>query len=111
MELDWVREKIRTQTAENNWEELSRSLLLDDLDGQQRMLSISIMQFEPKRKEINQQIDDWMLMNDSVIVRWGIILSDLKTSDNVGLIMYSVALRELNEFIKIGAQFSTGANS
>lgn len=111
MELDWVREKIRHQTAENNWEELSRSLLLDDLDGQQRMLSISIMQFEPKRKVIDQQIEDWMLMNDSVIARWGLILSDLKTSDNVGLIMYSVALRELNEFIKIGAQFAAGADS
>ncbi|VVC75866.1 NAD-specific glutamate dehydrogenase [Aquicella siphonis] len=101
LELNWLRELMNSYVVENQWDELARAGFRDDLDRVQRKLSTRILTMkskEVKDKSINDRIDFWIHRYQFLMERWQKLLADIKSSDAVGFVTYSVVLRELFDF-------------
>lgn len=101
LSLDWLRNQIKTQKVESQWEEQMRHTLLDDIDWQQRKLSVNLLSLQPKRDTIEQQIDAWFTLHEDLIKRWIALVSELKASRVLGFTMFSVAIRSLLELSQV----------
>jgi glutamate dehydrogenase len=103
LELDWLREQMHSYPMENQWDELARSSYRDDLDGVQRKLSINVLQTRSREKNtIEEALSAWVEENKMFMQRWQNLLAEIKSSTNVGLVTYSVVLRELFDFALAG---------
>lgn len=103
LELGWFREQIKLHPVANHWDSLARAAIRDDLDRQQRNLTVAVMLMQPEVTDVEAQIDAWMLQNKLMIDRWNHMISDLKSMPKREFTMYSVALRELTELANINA--------
>merc|ERR1712000_464717 len=84
LSLNWFMQQVNALASVTHWEALARETMRDDLDWQQRALTVGIL---------NGQLDDEPL--EQTIGRWQSMLNELKATDTVGFPMVSVALREL----------------
>lgn len=103
LELNWLRELMNAYVVENQWDELARAGFRDDLDRAQRKLCIGVLTFAHANhhfKSVDERINYWIQQNQLVIDRWQKLVADVKTSDNVGYVAYSVVLRELFDFVQ-----------
>lgn len=101
LELNWLRESMNTYVVETQWDELARAGFRDDLDRAQRKLSARVLSMkskEAKDKKIEERINIWVSRYQFLIERWQKLVSDVKSSDTVGFVTYSVVLRELFDF-------------
>lgn len=101
LELNWLREQMNTYAIETQWDELARSGFRDDLDRVQRKLSVSVLSFKQKKAEfkgtIEERINAW-LSQHNFLERWQNLIAEIKSSNNVGFVTYSVVLRDLFDF-------------
>lgn len=96
LQLGWFRELIKNQAVNNYWEALARATFRDDLDRQQRNLTINIMQHNGKTlNDPEHLIDLWFGKHRILVSRWEYFASELKNSPEVDFTMFAVALREL----------------
>ncbi len=105
LELNWLRDQMNGYSIENQWDELARSGFRDDLDRVQRKLSVSVLTLKQKKLKllsVNERIDAWLEQYQLLIQRWQNLLAEIKSSNNVGFITYSVVLRELFDFAQVG---------
>lgn len=101
LELNWLRELMNSYVIENQWDELARAGFRDDLDRVQRKLSGRVLKGkEPKDKDIHGRIDTWVKGHQFLMERWQKLIADVKTSDSVAFVTYSVVLRELFDFVQ-----------
>lgn len=101
LELNWLRELMNGYVVENQWDELARAGFRDDLDRLQCKLSARVLTMKSKEikdKKIEERIDFWINRHQFFMDRWQKLLADIKASDIVGFITYSVVLRELFDF-------------
>lgn len=101
LELNWLREQINNYPMENQWDELARSGYRDDLDRVQRKLSASVLSLKSKKangKSIEERIQVWLDQKKLLLSRWQTLISEIKASNNVGFVTYTVILRELFSF-------------
>jgi len=101
LELNWLRDLMNTYVVQNEWDELARAGFRDDLDRVQRKISAKILSMKAKgikEKTIEERIDIWINRYQFLIERWQKLLGDIKSSDIVGFVTYSVVLRELFDF-------------
>ena len=99
--MNWLREQMDLYPMENQWDELARSGFRDDLDHVQRKLSVSVLMLKAKKtkdKPIDERINIWLNEHNNLMERWQNLLTEIKSSDNVGFVTYSVVLRELTDF-------------
>jgi len=102
LELNWLREAMNAYTVESQWDELARAGFRDDLDRVQRKIAVRILKanaLDPK-DDVDMQIDTWVNHHQFLIERWQKLLSDIKSTDQIGFVTYSVVLRELFDFIQ-----------
>ena len=106
LDLNWLREKIISHKIESQWDELARSVLLDDIDYQQRVLSINVLEHHPKDKKqsVDKTFDLWSEKYPSICNRWKNFLGDVLASQGAGYIMYSVIIRELYDLARAGKE-------
>jgi glutamate dehydrogenase len=97
LELGWFREQIKLHPVSNHWDSLARAAIRDDLDRQQRNLTVAIMMMQPDVTDVEAQIDAWMAHHKVLIDRWKSMIAELKTLSKREFTMYGVALRELME--------------
>ncbi len=97
LELGWFREQIKLHPVANHWDSLARAAIRDDLDRQQRNLTVAIMMMQPDVHDVEAQIDAWMAQHKVMLDRWRHMIAELKTLTKREFTMYSVALRELME--------------
>ncbi len=101
LELNWLRELMTAYVVENQWDELARAGFRDDLDRVQRKLCARVLNMkskELKNKNIEDRIDFWINRYQFLMDRWQKLLADIKSSDILGFVAYSVVLRELFDF-------------
>lgn len=101
LELNWLRELMNTYNVDNQWDELARAGFRDDLDRVQRKLSARVLTMKAKElqdKKIEERIDIWVNRYQFLMERWQTLLADIKSSESVGFVTYSVVLRELFDF-------------
>jgi glutamate dehydrogenase len=94
-ELNWLRWKMINHNIETQWDELARSALLDDLDMQQRNLSIKLLTWKKSWMDEEGAFKAWHAKHEELYRRWDHFLTDMRASENPGFIMYSVMLSEL----------------
>lgn len=95
LSLDWLRNQIKSQKVESQWEEQMRHTLLDDIDWQQRRLSVNLLGLAPKREKVEDQIEYWFQSYEDIIKRWNDMVAELKATRVLGFTMFSVAIRSL----------------
>lgn len=107
LDLTWIRNQVIIHTTENHWESLSREALRDDLDWQQRQLTLGLIAYDSKNKDLNVRLESWGLAHKGLIERWYQILTDLKSSTQLNYTMFFVAIRELLDLTQTTLQSST----
>jgi len=93
--LDWFREKINEYHVENHWQGLARASYRDDLDWQHRELNVSVIMQNGNAKTVPQRMNVWKNKYADLIERWQSMLTNLRETDHIDLVMLSVALKEL----------------
>lgn len=100
LELDWLRNLILAHPVENHWDALARAALRDDLDWQQKHLTLNVLQLKA-RDSASSLLNEWSLKNQLLIERWQTMLTDLRRSNNPNFIIFFVAVRELMDLGQI----------
>jgi glutamate dehydrogenase len=93
LELAWFRAQMTTQRVETHWEALACASFRDELDWQQRELTVGVLQQISPKKNITEAIDAWTDAYKPQISRWRDILTALRASTTDDFVMYAVALR------------------
>ena len=109
LDLAWIRTQIITHASENHWEALSREGLRDDLDWQQRQLTISIMCLKDSKQNFLHCMDAWSEQHVALIERWKHVLTNLRSSSALNYTMFFVAIRELLDLTQTTMQVSKGS--
>lgn len=105
LDLTWLREQINVYPMNDLWDELARSSFRDDLDRAQSKLSVNILKSKLRngsKKTIEDRITAWLKQNNRLVERWQNLLGDVQASNSVNYVAYSVILRELFDFAKVG---------
>jgi len=95
LELDWFARQITNLPIENNWQAMARETFRDDLEWQQRSLTVAAMRHICERGEVEPCVDRWMEQQKRLVARWRVMLAELQNSESQEFAMYSVAIREL----------------
>jgi glutamate dehydrogenase len=100
-EFTWLRAQIAKQSIETLWDTLGRVALLDDLDVQQRYLTVAILQCVIDKQGDNRIcLEQWEHDNPLFISRWQRLLADLRSTSELKLMMFSVVVRELVSMVQ-----------
>jgi glutamate dehydrogenase len=103
LDLQWLRRQIAQLRVENHWQALSRENCLDDLDWQERALTVSILSSMQTGENAASAIDRWLALHDLSQKRWSAMLTDLHGGDSLDLPMCTVALRELLDWAQVAS--------
>lgn len=104
LELNWLRDQINNYPIDNHWDELARSGYRDDLDRAQSKLAVNAISSLPKKKlakHISEDIAHWLEEYKLSIQRWENLLAEIKSSNAIGFVTYSIVLRELVDFANV----------
>ena len=82
---------------------MARESFRDDLDWQQRSLTVGILKIKAQA-ELEAAIADWETEQEVLVSRWNHMLEELKSTDNITFPMIAVALRELLDLAQASRQ-------
>jgi len=95
LSLNWFLEQINALPASNHWEAMARESFRDDLDWQQRSLTVGILKGHSDETDLEVAIEHWEREQTTLVERWARMLEELKSTDQMNFPMIAVALREL----------------
>ncbi|KFZ31849.1 NAD-glutamate dehydrogenase [Pseudidiomarina salinarum] len=95
MSLHWFLEQINNQPVDNHWQALARAAFREELDWQQRSLTLSMLKGADLKKDASAILDAWLNHNNVYVERWLQTLNDFRTTKTHEFAKFSVTLREL----------------
>ena len=95
LSLIWFLQQINALPSASRWEALARESLRDDLDWQQRALTVGILHNQPAGATLDEALTVWEEQQQELVQRWKAMLTELGTAGTLEFTMASVALREL----------------
>ncbi|KJZ50755.1 NAD-glutamate dehydrogenase [Pseudomonas fluorescens] len=95
LDITWYMQQISALPVENNWQALAREAFRDDVDWQQRAITISVLQQGDGTQDVEARLSLWMAQNESMIERWRAMLVEIRAASGTDYAMYAVANREL----------------
>ncbi|MFP6850692.1 MAG: NAD-glutamate dehydrogenase [Pseudomonas sp.] len=95
LELSWYLQQVTSLPVENNWQALAREAFRDDLDWQQRAITVSVLQMAEGPDDIEERVGVWLDQHRRLVDRWKVMLGELRAATNTDYAMYAVANREL----------------
>lgn len=95
LELHWFLDQINKQAVSNHWQALARSSYREELDWQQRLLTVGILKHAPESSDAREILDKWIKEHQFLLERWYHMMAEFKTSTTHEFAKFSVALREL----------------
>lgn len=101
LELGWFREQVKRHPVTSHWDALARAAIRDDLDRQQRVITVAIMLMHGEVDDVDAKIDAWIEHHKVFVNRWRMMIIELKSLTVRDFTMFSVALRELLELAHI----------
>ena len=107
LELGWYLQQLNALPVENNWQALARESLRDDLDWQQRAITIAVLQMADGPLEIDNRLTLWLAQNQPLVARWRNLLAELRAASASDYAVYAVANRELQDLAQ-SAQAGAG---
>ena len=107
LDLNWFAQQIDSLSPATHWQALAREAFREDLDWQQRALTVGLLNMKGAPKDMDKRINTWLEQHEELVSRWQHTLTELKATKDAEYAMYSVALRELLDI----AQSTTHATS
>ncbi len=95
LELSWYLQQITSLPVENNWQALAREAFRDDLDWQQRAITVSVLQMADAPADMEERTGLWLEQHRPMVDRWKAMLGELRAATGTDYAMYAVANREL----------------
>lgn len=95
LELDWFARQITNLPVDNEWQALARDAYLEDLEWQQRSLTIGVHRHVAKEGDLEAGINAWQDSQGYLYQRWHDLLGELHSSPTSDLALFAVANREL----------------
>ncbi|MGE8362148.1 NAD-glutamate dehydrogenase [Pseudomonas sp.] len=102
LELSWYLQQITNLPVDGNWQALAREAFRDDLDWQQRAMTVSVLQMVDGPEEIDARVAVWLEQHRRLFERWKSMLADLRAATGTDYAMYAVANRELMDLAQSG---------
>jgi len=97
LDITWYISQISALPVENNWQALAREAFRDDVDWQQRAITIAVLQAGGGDLDVEERLGLWMAQHDAMIQRWRAMLVEIRAASGTDYAMYAVANRELND--------------
>ncbi|MCU1716059.1 NAD-glutamate dehydrogenase [Pseudomonas sp. 5P_3.1_Bac2] len=97
LELSWYLQQVSSLPVENNWQALAREAFRDDLDAQQRAITVSVLQIADGGAAVEASVGQWLEQHRPLVERWKLMLAELRAATTVDYAMYAVANRELTD--------------
>ncbi|MHC8333188.1 NAD-glutamate dehydrogenase [Pseudomonas sp. LB3P25] len=95
LDITWYLQQISALPVENNWQALAREAFRDDVDWQQRAITISVLQQGNGTQDVETRLELWMEEHEGMIERWRAMLVEIRAASGTDYAMYAVANREL----------------
>jgi glutamate dehydrogenase len=97
LDIHWFLFEIDNQPVANYWQGLAIASFREDLDWQQRLLTISVLRWSVNYEEsaASLVVHEWISINTEQISRWMDTLTEFRVSQANDFAMFSVAMREL----------------
>ncbi|WP_448556576.1 NAD-glutamate dehydrogenase [Thalassotalea montiporae] len=95
LDLHWFLDQITAQPVANHWQALARASFREELDWQQRAITIVALKVDAKSKNSDELLEQWFEQSAQPLERWRHILADFRMSPTHEFAKFSVALREL----------------
>ncbi|KAA0980132.1 NAD-glutamate dehydrogenase [Pseudomonas sp. ANT_H12B] len=95
LDITWYLQQISALPVENNWQALAREAFRDDVDWQQRAITISVLQQGDGTQDVETRLALWMEEHNGMIERWRAMLVEIRAASGTDYAMYAVANREL----------------
>ena len=95
LELDWFASLITAAKVENEWQAMARDTYLEDLEWQQRSLTVGALKHICDKRDTSLCIERWMQEEAVLLRRWQTMLTDLHAAPTPDFAMFAVANREL----------------
>ncbi|MDE1166312.1 MAG: NAD-glutamate dehydrogenase [Pseudomonas sp.] len=103
LDLNWYLQQISSLPVENNWQALAREAFRDDIDFQQRAITISVLQMADAPQDMDARVALWLEQHKAMVARWRAMLEELKAATGTDYAMYAVANRELMDLALSGS--------
>jgi glutamate dehydrogenase len=95
LQLHWFLDQINKQPVDNHWQAFARASFREDLDWQQRSLTVAVLHMSQNGHSAEERIEQWMNENQKLLARWNQMVADFRASSRHEFAKFSVALREL----------------
>ncbi|MCH7930888.1 MAG: NAD-glutamate dehydrogenase [Proteobacteria bacterium] len=92
--LDWLRTSARGFNAESHWQRQAVTAIIDDLYGQQRVLTTAVLE-NNGAAPVDDAVNKWVGANRSAVARNERLLADLRKAETQDLAMLTVANRQI----------------
>jgi glutamate dehydrogenase len=109
LDITWYLQQISALPVENNWQALAREAFRDDVDWQQRAITISVLQQGDGTQDVETRLALWMEEHEGMIERWRTMLVEIRAASGTDYAMYAVANRELLDLALSGQAVVTPA--
>lgn len=104
LELSWYLQQITSLPVDNNWQALAREAFRDDLDWQQRAITVSVLQMAEGPADVEERVGFWLEQHKALVQRWLVMLGELRAASGIDYAMYAVANRELMDLARSDQQ-------
>lgn len=104
LDLSWYMHQLTNLPVRNNWQALAREGFRDDLDNQQRSITVSVLRMSDGPEEFDARVALWLAQRPALVERWKAILGELRSAGDVDYAMYVVASRELQDLAQSGSR-------
>ncbi|EGN75792.1 NAD-specific glutamate dehydrogenase [Idiomarina sp. A28L] len=95
IQIHWFLDQVNKQPVANHWQALARAAFREELDWQQRLLTVTLLKYSEKGMDTDAMLAAWLEANRNYVLRWKQTLADFKTTKSHEFAKFSVALREL----------------
>ncbi|MBD1587012.1 NAD-glutamate dehydrogenase [Pseudomonas typographi] len=95
LDLNWYLQQISGLPVQSNWQALAREAFRDDLDLQQRAITIAALQMADAPGQVDERVALWLEQHRLPVQRWRAMLDDIRGASGTDYAMYAVANREL----------------
>jgi glutamate dehydrogenase len=101
LELAGYLQQITALPVQNNWQALAREAFRDELDWQQRAITVDVLQMDAVDKPVALRMTEWLQQQPAAVQRWRTVLAELRSAGTVDYAMYAVANRELVDLAQV----------
>ena len=102
LDLTWYSQQISDLRVSNNWQAQARETFRDDVDWQQRAITISVLKLADAPQDMEARVALWLERNTSMAERWRSMLVEIRAASGTDYAMYAVANRELMDLALSG---------